>query len=85
MYSTLEEIKDRLTQFIPNHPLITIEFYNKKFGLWHRRMLSDMLEPDLESIYVYLRSKKPMICHVCEARNADSSGSSGTDDNHDHL
>jgi hypothetical protein len=82
MYSTLDEIKERLAEFIPPlNPSITIEYYNKKFGLWNRRMVSDILEPDLECIYVYLRSKIPMSCHVCEARAKDDAG---TYDNHGH-
>lgn len=75
-YVHLDEIKERLAHFIPSHPTMSIEYYNKKMGIRNRCLLNDELPSDLENIYVYLRSKKLMSCHVCEGRAAD--------DNHEH-
>jgi hypothetical protein len=68
MYSTLDEIHERISYFIPPHPSLTIEYYNKKLGMQNRQRLADkesQLHSDLESIYVYLRSKKHMSCDIC--------------------
>lgn len=75
-YAHLDEIHERLSYFIPSHPTLTIEYYNKKLGLRNRHLLTDELPFDLESIYVYLRSTKLMSCQVCEGRV--------TGDNHTH-
>lgn len=82
-YAHLDEIKERVAQFIPSHPIMTLEYYNKKFGLRNRKQLETDLPPDLEDIYVYIRSKKPMTCHVCDAGCVGGAGA-GRDDNHEH-
>jgi hypothetical protein len=69
-YATLDEIKERLADLMPTHPSLTIEYYNKKFGMVNRRQI-DELPSDLEDVYIYLRSKKPMTCHVCDGRNGN--------------
>ena len=80
-YAHLDEIKERLADFISSHPNVTIEYYNKKLGLRNRHILTDELPPNLEDIYVYLRSKKLMTCQVCEGR---MEGRALEGDNHDH-
>lgn len=67
-FSTLDEIKERVAEVMPSHPSLIIEYYNKKCGLVHRQQLLDSLPPDLEDIYIYLRSKQPMTCYICESR-----------------
>ena len=79
-YETLDEIKERLAYYLPSHPNLGIEYYTKKFGLRNRRELTTSeLPSDLESIYVYLRSKKPMSCHICEQKNR------GAAESHTHM
>jgi hypothetical protein len=79
-YETLDEIKERLEYYLPTHPNVGIEYYTKKFGLRNRRELTTSeLPSDLESIYVYLRSKKPMSCHICEQKNR------GAAESHAHM
>jgi hypothetical protein len=73
-YETLDEIKERLEYYLPSHPNIGVEYYNKKFGYCYRVKLTT-LPSDLESIYVYLRSKTPMSCPVCEEKNHGSAES----------
>jgi hypothetical protein len=67
-FSTLDEIKERISAILPVHSSITIEYYNKKSGIVNRHQL-EKLPHDLEDIYMYLRSKKPMVCSICEQRN----------------
>ena len=75
-YETLDEIKERLEYYLPTHPNIGVEFYNKKLGYCYRHKLTTSeLPSDLESIYVYLRSKTPMSCPVCENKNNNESHS----------
>lgn len=72
-YETLDEIKERLAYSLPSHPNIGIEYYTKQFGLRNRHELTTSdLPSDLESIYVYLRSKTQMTCHICEEKNREA-------------
>lgn len=66
-FRTLDEIKERVADVMPSHPSLIVEYYNKKFGLAYRKQLVD-LPSDLEDIHIYLRSTKPMTCHVCEEK-----------------
>lgn len=61
----MSEIQERLHYFIPPHPMLIVEYYNKKFGLKDRKRLFETDVPDQESVYVYLRSKKPIQCDLC--------------------
>lgn len=63
-FSNLDEIKERVADVMPSHPSLIVEYYNKKFGLVHRKQI-DELPSDLEDIYIHLRSTKLMTCHVC--------------------
>jgi hypothetical protein len=71
VFHTLDEIKKHVANIIPSHPNIIIEYYNKKSGVVNRRKLEDgeSLAGDLENIYIYLRSKQHMSCHVCLCEN----------------
>ena len=66
-FSTLDEIKERVADIMPTHPSLIVEYYNKKFGLVNRKQIIE-LPSDLEDIYIYLRSTKPMRCDICETR-----------------
>ena len=77
-YETLDEINERLEYYLPSHPNIGVEYYKKKFGYCHRVKLTT-LPSDLESIYVWLRSKTPMSCPVCEEKNKKNGASLITD------
>ena len=78
-FAHLDEIKERLADFIPSHQCLTIEYYNKKFGYCNRRLLDNELPSDLEDIYVYLRPKKQAVCNVCETPAIGATG-----DNHEY-
>lgn len=66
-YSSLEQIQERVEYFIPSNPALTIEYYTHSLGYTNRKKLDAGLLPNnLETIYVYLRSKIPMACHICD-------------------
>lgn len=67
-YAYLDDIKERVEYFILPHPTVKVEYYTHKLGLKNRRMLCNELPQDVESIYVYLRSTKPMRCDICDTR-----------------
>lgn len=65
-YTTLDEVKSRLADFIPTHSNLSIEFYNKRLGMAYRKQLDlEVLPSDLENIHVYLRSRIQAVCSVC--------------------
>jgi hypothetical protein len=65
-FTNLYDIKEYIECYIPPHPNTSIEYYTHKMGLQNRRILNDdTLPQDVESIYVYIRSKTPMTCDIC--------------------
>jgi hypothetical protein len=65
-FTNLYDIKERIEYYIRPHPNMSIEYYTHRLGLRNRRILiDDELPQDVESIYVYLRSKTPLKCDIC--------------------